>query len=1160
MDFLTSMAAEKAADRILSAVSDRGKNLKGQHDDAALGDTIRQELLDRYGKEPFYDDLDSYLTSRNAVNLLIAALRSPSPQQVIWREKFIEDNLAQFLDEAPSCRTCSTQIEEALSRIFDGIHSAILDIKPYSAPGQLQAETRVQHAEIVSRIYDIQSSLSDIRESMSSLQNTSEPGAAARACRRDGASARDNKPVPGLFIINRELIRVYKTDSDSLPVQAYRRISTNIKNILYAVCSGMTIECMLEDRDETLVSFLQEKVNKGSQAILLLGNGGIGKSTALVQTAVRLCDSRKNLCQNIYLFQLGGKYDARVINQVLERIASRPEQKHILFIDNPYDNVEGAGDLLDNIQYETNVQVVMSERLNRFESIAEDILPDLYFASAQIIVPVLKTEEIHEEVHIKTVDGRKISRLRISHEWKQEVVLHMFRSIPNVDMPKIESIVKGQNPMSVIEWYLRTCIIYNKCVDTEEALATRCKIKLDWDEWRELFHTPNSRFSEDEAKELRELFRVVAALDVFKIKASTKLLAEESKISELRLDGILRSTLNTASNEPAIYESDREYPYVALKHDMISTLFFEVVEEEDPQWILEHIVNSLGADKEAVVGFEKQVFKRKYIQHGNNAPFHINTKKLYQLFAQNPSYYEILKERCRTYSFDVAGVWQQAAIKNEAAVSRMWDRVLTQYMSEAPRIKDKVFMCCLDDCRRRGIPLPKTLLMEKGPEMNLRAAVAQRDLPGIAAAWKARFSQLYTCGITRKELIAEWRKAIFNYLLYEFEMPDEFFSISDHAEYQVADAVYAALEDYVRRNRLNKRRYYELGIQLYAAIASRQREDVSSRMRLAHCYIQNKELWRAESIYYEILELYPDHVGANNALGSLCARRLKDEWKELEANDAEQKRLMETCKSSLERAIELAEKEEDKCICYSAMGRFLYRTMRRYQESYNAFQAALGYHETVSIHSQLGMLCSNYNRNNPCFSIDEAKYHFERAISLLGSTDLNLLTVYIPYANMHYCQGEYDKAIDLYQKAERLGEQKATAMLKKIRDERDELAKLSAYPRKTMTTLEMTYDRTCEDTAVFDNEQQMNEIFSLLLNSMADEEKTFYDIKLAIGILRNFRCSNSRYKFGVIAKRVIQRVESAAISRDIYKSTAERNFRTQCFFIGRNLQASAPIF
>lgn len=1140
---ILEIVMEKAVEPFLSKPIDFIKNVFGQHNDVKLGNAIHQGLLDHYGNEPFYHDFDSYLTRCKTIDGLILTLRRSLPSEVIESKAFVDQNFKQLLDEAPRCLAYSAQIKDALSQIYNGACFAIQDTNHYSDFGRLLREIRINHAENRSQFRAILSILSDIRDRMLSHQNASAPGPAGGALERDNVSASDNRLVPGLFIINRETVTAYKTGIDSLPIQAYRRISANIKNILYAVCSDMIKECRLEDTTATLVDFVRNEVLKESQAVFLLGNGGIGKSTTLVRTAVRLCDSGNN----IYLFQLGGGHDQEIICQVLERIASRPEQKHILFIDNPYDNSEGTRDLLDKIQDEINVQVVISERLNRFESIAEDILPDLYFASAKIIVPVLKREKIP----IKKFDGNKILMLQISHEWKREVVLQMFRSISNVDMPRIESILKGQNQMSVIEWYLRTCIEYNKWVDAEDVLATRCKVKLDWDEWRELFHTPHPRFSEDDAKKLRELFRVVAALDIFKIKASTKLLAQESKIDAPRLDSILRSTLNTASNEPAIYENDSEYPYVALKHDMISTLFFEV-EEENPQLILEHIVNLLGADTEAVVSFEKQVFKRKYIMHGNEAPFNINTKKLYQIFAQHPSYYEILRERHRTYSFDIAEIWQQDERGNETAISGMWDRVLNLYKFEEPQIKEKVFMCCLDDCQRRSIPLPKTLLTEKSSVMALSVAIAQRDLPGIAAAWKARFSQLFRCGIAETTLIPEWNRAILDYLLYGFDMPEEFFSILTYADYRVIDAAYARLEYFVRCNRLNKCRYYKLGILLYKEIADHHSRDISSRMRLAHCYIQSKELGQAESTYREILELYPDHVQANNALGTLCAQRLKDEWKELESDAEEKKRLVKVCNSSLERAIELAEKGEDKSICYGAMGTFLYRAMRAYQESYHAFQTALEYHEQASIHSQLGMLCCNYHKDNPCFSIDEAKFHFDRAISLLKSNDLDLLSVYVPYANLHYSLGTYDKAIALYQKAEKLGEQKATKMLKKIQDEREELAKLGAYPRTTMITLETAYNLTCGDPAVFDNEQNMNEIFSLLLNSMEDEGKTHDDIKRAINIVQNFRRSNSRYKYGIIAMRVIQKVESAAISHDIYKTNAERIFRMQCFFIWKS--------
>lgn len=910
----------------------------------------------------------------------------------------------------------------------------------------------------------------------------------------------------------------------------------------------MTVECMVENGGATLVDVIQNEVNKGRQAVFLLGNGGIGKSTALVQTAARICDSGKT----IYLFQLGSNEDDRIVHQVLKQIFDEPQQEYILFVDNPFDNSEKIRELLNKIQYMTNVQVVMSERLNRFESIAEDVLPDVYFTSAQIVAPILD----RETVHIKNVNGKQIINLRISNNWKREVVLCMFRSIPDVDMPKIEELLNGTNRMSVIEWYLRTCIEYNKLVDIEGALATHHKVKLDWDEWKNLFPTPHLLFSEDEAKKLRNLFPVIAALDIFKIKASTKVLARESEIDEQRMDSILRSVLHSASIEPAIYKSDREYPHVALKHDMISTLFFEL-EETNPQPVLDHVVDLLEADEEAVVCFEKQVFKRKYIQYEyrDQTPFKINTQKLYKKFAQHSAYYEILQGRGRAYSFDVAGVWRQEAEGHKDVVADCWNNVLKKYELAERRIRDKVFMCCVDDCQRRKVPLPKVLFTDENTKMKLRIACVQNDLQGITAAWKEMFFQLYQNGLTAQELVFWWRRAVFDYLLYGFSMPEEFFSILDYVDYQKIDAAYAALEDYIRRNHMDKHRYDDLGICIYKAIAARQSEDISSRIRLADCYRRKKDFQSAESIYNEILRMHPENKSANNALGVLCSQRLKDEWRELKFNDEERERLKNVCMASLERSIELAESEEDKSISYGAMGQFLYRTMKRYQESYDAFQEALSHCEQASTHSQLGMLCSNFNKNNPCFSVDEAEYHFNRANSLLKSTSLQLLSVYIPYANLYYCMGEYDKAVSLYRKAERLGEQDATKMLQKIQAEREALTKLMDCPHETVTTLGDARDLTGKAASVFDNEQQANEIFSLLLSAMANKERTSWDIRVAVEILRSFRNSNSRDKYGVVARRVIQQVELAAMACNVGKQYAENNFRTQCFFISKTIKA-----
>lgn len=118
MDFLASTAAGKAVDHFSSKFIDCIKNFKGQRNDLALADAIRQELLDEYGNEPFYNDFDSYLTCNKTIDLLIPALRNSLSEPVMGPSEFVDENLKQFLDEAPSCLGYSIQIKDAFLCIF----------------------------------------------------------------------------------------------------------------------------------------------------------------------------------------------------------------------------------------------------------------------------------------------------------------------------------------------------------------------------------------------------------------------------------------------------------------------------------------------------------------------------------------------------------------------------------------------------------------------------------------------------------------------------------------------------------------------------------------------------------------------------------------------------------------------------------------------------------------------------------------------------------------------------------------------------------------------------------------------------------------------------------------------------------------------------------
>lgn len=959
-------------------------------------------------------------------------------------------------------------------------------------------------------------------------------------------SAIDKEPVRGLFIINSATVADYKIAMDSPIIRTFLRISTDLKNILYAVCSDATIECEQKDSEQTLSDCLQREIHNGRQAVFLIGNGGIGKTTTIVKAAVELCDSKKE----IYLFQLGKDNDSKLIDEVVRRIEQERKasgkKKYILFIDNPYANSDGLKSLLNEIQYDTNVQVVMAERLNRFELIAEEVLPDIYFGAAKIIVPVSQEKKIC----IAQFDAKQIMKFIISSKWKREVVLHMFRSIENVDMQEIESIVIGQSRMSIIEWYLRACIEYNKRVDEDNALASRCKVNLDWDEWGQLFRASHLQISEDESRELQELFQVIAALDIFKIKASIRLLSIKSKIEEMRLNHILQSALKPAGNEPAIYKDNEGSGYIALKHDMVSTLYFEVTKSK-PQFILEKLVDMLGDDKETVIHFEKQVFKRKYIQNECKVPFEINIPKLYTLFAQKKQYYGFLEEVDRTYSFDVAKVWMRDADSDKNAISTMWEQLLQKYALKKSHIKRKVYMCCLDDCMRRSIPLPLMLMSEGGDTVALKYAIEQKDLEEIADLWKKILAELYKKNLEERLYLFEWRKVIFDYLLYDFRMPEEFFSILDYEAYQKVDALYTSIESYVRRNGLNRRKYYALGQELYKRIAEKQPADVPSRMHLANCYERCGEFRSAEETYNEILRQNPNHMRVINALGSLYSHWRKDMWKELKENKAEAERLEKGCENYLKRAIELAVDDVDKSKCYGALGWFLFRTKRKYRESYNAFHMALKYCEQAATHNQLAMLCSFFSKNNDCLSIDEAKVHFERAISLLSSNSLKQVSNYMPYANMLYCIGEYDRATNMYKEARRLGEEKAAKMIDKIWQERQELKQLSECSTGTITTLQEAYDLICKNEAACIDKQQKNEILSMLLNFQPKEENAYGEIKKALKIIFDLQKADDGKGYNIIIGRIIQQIERFAMQYDVNYKFAQKKFYSQCFFIAR---------
>ena len=118
MDFLTLKAMENVLDSLSSDIDDVIKKFRGKRDDSALGKAIRQKLLERYGNELFYNDLDFYLSSNKTIENLICTLRHSSLQQFTGPSEFVTKNSEQLISGTSSCLVCSSQIKDVFSFIF----------------------------------------------------------------------------------------------------------------------------------------------------------------------------------------------------------------------------------------------------------------------------------------------------------------------------------------------------------------------------------------------------------------------------------------------------------------------------------------------------------------------------------------------------------------------------------------------------------------------------------------------------------------------------------------------------------------------------------------------------------------------------------------------------------------------------------------------------------------------------------------------------------------------------------------------------------------------------------------------------------------------------------------------------------------------------------
>ena len=149
------IVTEKTVDGLSAKVVDNIDAIKGQSDDNALEKRICALLRDKYGSEPFYNDLDAYLSSRQIISDLIVSLRDPVAHKVMSQAEFVEQNWQALLEARPNCLAYRTQIRDAFLHVHGLVQISVTEISPYSDIGRLQSDMHQGQAEVMAGLLDL---------------------------------------------------------------------------------------------------------------------------------------------------------------------------------------------------------------------------------------------------------------------------------------------------------------------------------------------------------------------------------------------------------------------------------------------------------------------------------------------------------------------------------------------------------------------------------------------------------------------------------------------------------------------------------------------------------------------------------------------------------------------------------------------------------------------------------------------------------------------------------------------------------------------------------------------------------------------------------------------------------------------------------------------
>ncbi|MBR4545280.1 MAG: metallophosphoesterase [Oscillibacter sp.] len=368
-----------------------------------------------------------------------------------------------------------------------------------------------------------------------------------------------------------------------LDTSAFYRVNDSYGVMLRVLAAGKAIP---RDKDVTNITELLEH-----SPVLIAGNGGMGKTTLMLMTAIHWAQSG-GVAVWLKLSQMEQKMDSGKARNFMETLSQWVEsgQRVLLCLDSPAWGRDALQTLREAWLHQPlwaghkttkggYVQLLMAERSARLRTLTREGCLVNWFDGANI-VELRRSGDTRVSFRLNNYQTAVITE---NEYFRKRLLLNTTASyVANGVLSRQKGEILTNKVDEVLEQYNRPHVslvelIYRALLPELRYMAKSGSIILDWEEWGRVLREYHSISADDFA-----LYGGIAAFSLFGCPLPISLFCRQFGLEEWDFINLLRNwrlSRKSGSIEPVIYtDSDGT---LEPKHDVIAELFFLFRKDED---------------------------------------------------------------------------------------------------------------------------------------------------------------------------------------------------------------------------------------------------------------------------------------------------------------------------------------------------------------------------------------------------------------------------------------------------------------------------------------------------------------------------------------------------------------------------------------------------